>query len=145
MTRREPWMLALIAAPLLGVVDAAIYIAKGPSNTACIGAENACEFSYILGWVTLPVLGRVHLSWLALAYFTLQAFLSLLIALRPALTALKASLTLYLAGTALIPYLAYMQVSKINGICLYCTAMYAFIVTGLASSLILIKRYKLTI
>lgn len=145
MTRHRAWMLALIVAPILGVVDAAIYMARGPSNAACIGAENACELSYILGWMTLPVLGRVHLSWLALAYFTLQAFLASLIVLRRTEIALKASLTLYFAGVALIPYLAYMQISKINGICLYCTAMYAFILAGLASSLILIKRYKLTI
>ncbi len=138
-------MLAVLAAPLLGVVDAAIYIARGPSNAACIGAENACELSYILGWITLPVLGRVHLSWLALAYFTLQASLASLIVLKHTQIALKASLILYFTGAALIPYLAYMQVSKINGICLYCTAMYAFILSGLASSLILIKRYKLTI
>jgi uncharacterized membrane protein len=145
MVRRSAELTVMLVAPLLGVIDAIVYITKGPSNAICIGGESACELSYVLGWISLPLLGRVHLSWLALAYFTLQAALAALIAWSPKPAALKFSLALYLLGTALIPYLAYIQISKIKGICIYCTAMYIFIIAGLASSLLLAKHYKLTI
>lgn len=145
MVRRSAELAVALVAPLLGVADALVYMTEGPSNALCVGEEDACELSYALGWVSLPLLGRVHLSWLALAYFTLQAALAALIAWSPRPAALRLSSALYLLGAALIPYLAYIQISKIKGVCIYCTLMYVFIIAGLASSLLLAKRYKLTI
>ena len=45
----------------------------------------------------------------------------------------RASLALYAAGAAAVPYLAYLQYAEAGGFCPYCTGMYACIAAGLAS------------
>ncbi len=73
------------------------------------------------------ILGRIHLSQIAPAYFTIQLALALLV-----LTGLHSIMQVYkilwLVGAATIPYLVYLEVAKARAICIWCTIMHIVIV-----------------
>ena len=148
--------LAALASSLAGLALAVAYLSWGPSvcladlePLAATGAGEPpggaplaipspgedltpCEAVAELGWIELPLLGRLHLSQVALAYFAVQAVVAGAWALG-ASQARLAGLALYAAGAAAIPYLAYLQYAVAEGFCSYCTGMYACIAAGLAS------------
>ncbi|MCE4626175.1 MAG: hypothetical protein F7C82_03775 [Desulfurococcales archaeon] len=137
----KKWITALIILSLLGATIAVAYILNhnqsSESGGICVIGENTCLSSYNLGWITLPLVGRIHLSWIAIGYFFLLAGLFTYLYLTGNKQVFKVSLALLVIGTLLIPYLAYLQISKLNGICIYCTSMYVVIIMSLVVSLYL--------
>lgn len=135
----KKWIITLIILSLLGVTIAVAYILNhnqpSESSGICVIGENTCLSSYNLGWITLPTIGSIHLSWIATGYFLLLAGLFTYLYLTGNNQVFKASLILLGIGTLLIPYLAYLQISKLNGICIYCTSMYIVIIVSLVVSL----------
>lgn len=129
------WILVLVILAMTGGVIAGAYILNhyrsNGSGGVCIVGSNACLSSYNLGWFTLPLLGRIHLSWIALGYFLLLTILFAFLWSSWDPRVFKVSLTLLTIGTLLIPYLAYLQISKLNSICFYCTSMYIVITVSL--------------
>lgn len=140
----KKWIIILIILSLLGATIAVAYILNhnqpGENGGICVIGENTCLSSYNLGWITLPIIGRIHLSWIATGYFLLLAGLFTYLYLTGNNQVFKASLILLVIGTLLIPYLAYLQISKLNGICIYCTSMYIVIIVSLIVSLNIKKQ-----
>ncbi|NOZ31394.1 MAG: hypothetical protein GXO68_05570 [Crenarchaeota archaeon] len=140
----KKWIMTLIILSLLGATIAVAYILNhnqpSESGGICVIGENTCLSSYNLGWITLPILGRIHLSWIATGYFLLLAGLFTYLYVTGNNQVFKASLALLVIGTLLIPYLAYLQISKLNGICIYCTSMYIVIIVSLIVSLNIKKQ-----
>ena len=74
------------------------------------------------------ILGRIHLSQLAPAYFTIQLALALL-TLAGLHSLMQVYKILWLAGAVTIPYLIYLEAAKARAICIWCTIMHIVIVT----------------
>lgn len=140
MDQARAWRACFASAPLVGVVVAVLYIQSKGLGLACSGAEDTCGMVYAAGWLSLPILGRVHLSWLALAFFTIQSAMAGLWLASGRVMLVRLSLALYAVAAGLVPWLAYLQVARAGGFCPYCTAMYALIAAGLASALAIARR-----
>ncbi|MEB3756257.1 MAG: hypothetical protein GSR79_05305 [Desulfurococcales archaeon] len=141
MRRSVPIILLILS--VAGASIAAFYIWSHQSGndigycTQAPGSPGptACETAYSLGWLSIPLIGRVHLSWIALAFFSLQAFLALIYIHDESRRILNTVIALYAIGIVLIPYLAYMQLEELSSICLYCASMYVVIILALITGL----------
>jgi len=141
MRRSVPIILLILS--VVGASIAAFYIwshQSGNNIGYCTQAPGsagptACETAYSLGWLSIPLIGRVHLSWIALAYFSLQAILALIYMHNESGRILNTIIALYAIGTVLIPYLAYLQLEELSSVCLYCASMYVVIILALVTGL----------
>lgn len=133
-------LLALASLVGAGLAAAYIFENRGIEGGVCVIGGGACQSSYSLGWLTLPLIGRVHLSWIALAYFTILAGLFSYTAVSGRALGARIALVLLAAGASTIPYLAYLQAYRVGRLCLYCTGMYVVIAACLVASWWALRR-----
>ena len=122
---------ALLLAALTGyAASIAGFLEYRGSIGVCEGLPSpgvALDCSRVYSIPQARLLGVVHLSEAAVAYFTLLALAAIAYYPLGSRLGLKAALALSLLGAPIVPYLVYLEIWVAEAICAWCTVMHASI------------------
>ncbi len=126
------WRIVLLASSALGMAASmlAFWEYRWGSGICDFSSIFSCSTVYMLEEARIPVIG-IHFSEAAPVYFTVFSTLTLAWIHRGYRIARLLLLVILAIGTALIPYLVYLEIAKARALCLYCTIMHASILAGL--------------
>ncbi len=134
---------ALLLAALTGyAASIAGFLEYRGSLGACKGLPSpgvTVDCSRVYSIPQAKILGVVHLSEAAVAYFTLLALAVIAYYPLGSRLGLRAALALALLGAPIVPYLVYLELWVAGAICAWCTVMHASIIACAALSLLCLR------